>query len=69
MAFEEVRRMLLFSILKRKIFLAHYLQQLQKYVYENNKIKIKLDTTLTQPIKIKEFNKAAHFHQLYFTNI
>ena len=27
-AFEEVRRMLLFSILKRKIFLAHYLQQL-----------------------------------------
>jgi hypothetical protein len=30
-------------------------------ICDNNKIKIKLDTTLTQPIKIKEFNRLPTF--------
>jgi hypothetical protein len=50
-AFDEVRRPLLFSILQERYIPNPLLTAIIK-IYENIEIKIKLDVTLTQPIKI-----------------
>jgi Reverse transcriptase (RNA-dependent DNA polymerase). len=50
-AFDEVRRLLLFSILQER-YILNLLHTAVIKIHEDNRIKIKLDDTLTQTIKI-----------------
>ena len=52
-AFDEVRRTLLFSILK-EINIHNQLVTTIIKIYDNNEIRIKVDTTLTPPIIINK---------------
>jgi hypothetical protein len=53
MAFDEVRRLMLFGIVQERNIPHPFLTAIIK-IHANNKIKIKLDTTLTQPIKVNK---------------
>jgi len=65
---DEVRRPLLFSILQDRN-IQPFLTAVTK-VYENKEIKIKLDATLTQPIKINNaVRQGCLFRRLCLTNI
>jgi hypothetical protein len=65
--FDEVRRRLLFSILRNRNNPKPSLENIIK-IYDNREIKIKLDAISTQPIKMnKGVRQGCPFHRLYLT--